>query len=109
MSIAELRSLIAEAVRDILEEKKKSRKHARRKKDVGGRPKSNPDTEMSQFSDDFGGSKKVADAVGVTRGQINKLERGDELPSLQLAADLAKVSSGRIGAEYWLKQAQKAK
>lgn len=78
----------------LLEKKKK-------KKDLGGRPRLKPNTEFARWVDDTEGSDKIATKLDVTAGHLNKLARDEELPSLELAADIESASSGRIPVRYW--------
>lgn len=68
-----------------------------------GRPRSATTTIFSAWIDAEGHTRAgVASSLKVTRGYVDKLARGEAMPSLAVAAAIEKLSKGRVTPSDWI-------
>lgn len=103
MNEARLRNLIKEFVFNTLNEKKEH--------EGPGRPDENPN-KFDDFVEDNGGSEKVADELGLSQGQLNKLTTDGPSasnPSVDTMWNIDAMTSGEISPQFWKGRSKKIK
>lgn len=103
MNESRLRSLIKEFVINSLNEKEDHK--------GPGRPDENPN-KFDEFVDDNGGSEKVADELGLSQGQLNKLTTNGPSasnPSVDKMFSIQAMTGGKITPRFWEERSKKIK
>lgn len=100
MTNNKLKTLISEVIKEILLEEEGE------ENDIGRPRDPDADKVMARAVKRLGGSKKVAKRLGLSRGQIDKIIRGDSSTSAEHAVELEKITSGIIEPERIVKNAE---
>jgi DNA-binding transcriptional regulator YdaS (Cro superfamily) len=67
-----------------------------------GRPRSPVSNKFARWLDSKGHSREwAAERLGVLVGHVNRLARGVRRPSLQLAAEIEKLTGGSVTVSDW--------